>query len=302
MNVPRKFTPELLDHAQRLFSDTRGLKEVAAMLAVNPDNLSKALRSRGFGSVRIKRAGANRQKLPSAKIAALYIAGMSELELSKQFGIARNAIRRRLLEQGCEIRGQSDANITSMARMTSEQRKQRAEAAHAAIRNTKRTHDELVKRAITKESQEFRAFIGPAEDSFANALAELGIEFTRQKRVDVYNLDFAIGNVAVELKAGAAHDLSNSSHNGKRRIKQITEAGYSIILVCFKTEAALMSSLKEIVAHIDFVSRNPTTPREYWVVGCAINRFARFRDERGQFAAVAVPEQFSTTIRKRYLR
>jgi hypothetical protein len=201
--MPRKVLDDaVLRHALEVFNSGGGLKEAAAAVEFHPDALSKFVRSRGHAIPKIERSSARRKDLPDAEIVALYVGGMSELEVANQFGVARDVVRRRLVEAGCEIRGQSAANIVSMNRMTAKQRQQRTQAAHDAVRGMKHSHDQLVRRAVNLSGHKIAAFTGPGEEEFDQALTSLGIKFSRQVPVDKYNIDFAIGHVAVELKSG----------------------------------------------------------------------------------------------------
>ena len=78
----RKFTYDFIVDSLKCFNDTTGLIEVAKILKVNPDNLSKAIRTYGFIVPKIKRPGHQRKDLPTDQIIIAYELGLSELELS----------------------------------------------------------------------------------------------------------------------------------------------------------------------------------------------------------------------------
>ena len=293
----RKFTYDFIVDSLKCFNDTTGLIEVAKILKVNPDNLSKAIRTYGFIVPKIKRPGHQRKDLPTDQIIIAYELGLSELELSKQFNVSRTPIRTILIESGCNIRNQSQANIVSMGRMTFEQRQDRAKAANKALTGTKRTHQELVKRSITKAINFHPQWVGAGEDEFAKALTELGIIFTRQTSCDVYNIDFTIGNVAVEFKSGIAGSSNVYSEQRDGRIKKLSDSGYIVCYIAFDNVTALLSSLDYIISNLNILTCNPTSVSKYWMIRCRFNSFTIFRNELGQYASKSVPIKLIQTIK-----
>lgn len=294
--MARVFTPALLDHAEGLFQSGLHLAAIARQLGVNPDNLSKALRARGFKIPRVKMPSANRKDLPGEEIAALYSAGMSELELSRRFECSRTSIRRYLLEQGCNIRGRSEAAFVSASRLSPEFRKQRAKPAQDALRGAKRSKNELIARAVYAEQVGIAHRIGEGEELFDQALSDRGIPFKRQTRVDIYNVDFSVGSVAVELKKGRTSVQNARAEARKGRVKKLIDHGFAVLYVCFESERALQAGLEYVIAALHETRRNPPAPGQYRVVRCHFQRHARFRNEAGQFAAEATPEKLTCSM------
>jgi hypothetical protein len=294
----RKFTDEALRHTLEIFRTGGGLKEAAVAIGVHPDNLSQFIRSRGHSVPKIKRPAHNRKQLPNAQIVAEYLSGVSELDLATRYGIARGVIRSRLLDAGVQPRGQSEANIVSMSRMTSEQRQKRAEAAHDAVRGTKAPREWFVGRALTVANSPPEAHIGPGEREFEQHLTERGIDFLRQEAIDVYNLDFTIGHVAVELKINRSVLSPVYADKKRGRIKKLSECGRTPLYVSFRTVETLRASFGYILAHIDELNGLPAVPGEYWVIGCRFQCKTVFRNERGQMASKSTPKQLVNSVRK----
>ena len=288
------FTDEFIRNALAMFDGIKNLKDVAGELGVHPSALSKAIRRNGF-AIPLGKDSKERKQLPDELIARSYIAGLSELELSKEYGVDRIVIRRRLKEQGVEIRGPSAANIVSAARLSPEFRQKRAEAAHAAVRGKKRTHDELVRRSITKESIE--CYIGSGENELKQLLIAAGFDVIPQKTCDIYNIDLAVGNVAVELKSGVSTlGICHSDHTSGR-IEKLIESGYSVLYVCFRDIEALVAAFDNIVSEINILSSLPTVRGQYRVIGCRLQDYAIVKNERQQFTRVPAPVQLHTTVR-----
>lgn len=291
----RKFTDAFLDDAIKLFSVEPGLKEVAQKLGVNADALSAKLRDRGF--IIPKRPSKPRKNLPNAKIVADYLAGKSELELSKEYGVARTAIRPRLLAAGIQIRGPRDAGLLSAATYTPEERKKRVQAAHDARRGSKASQQEQESRALAKFTRAGAVSIGVGEDVFAEQLQARGIDFIRQYPVGAYNIDFLVGNVAVELKSGTAASSYAFSEARQGRIKEISNAGFACIYVCFQTEETMLGNIDKIISLIHECSCLPSASSQYRVVWCRFKDCALGRNERQQFTRVEVPVELLCSTR-----
>ena len=199
-DMPRTIlTPEYLSDALKGVRTTADIPVFAERLGVSATGLAKALRRHGL-IIPNGPDSKERKQLPDKQIALAYVAGLSELELAKEHGVSRPAIRRRLIEQGVEIRGGSSANLESAKRLSPEFRKKRAEAAHASLRGKKRSHDELIRRSIAGQHVQCR--VGKGEDELYEILIHAGLDARRQVPCDIYNIDTAVGNVAVEMKYG----------------------------------------------------------------------------------------------------
>lgn len=109
--MKRVFTRDLILKGQKLISSGLKVKDAATRLGVSPDTLSKEVRKLGTiipHGLRIGE-GNGRKNLPSEAIAAAYIGGKSELALSREYGVNRLAITRRLIELGVKRRNQGEA-------------------------------------------------------------------------------------------------------------------------------------------------------------------------------------------------
>jgi very-short-patch-repair endonuclease len=176
--------------------------------------------------------------------------------------------------------------------MTLEQRKERAKAANNALRGGKQPIAGRIKRAIGLESTGYEQMIGFGEKEFSNLLTERGIKFVWQKAVHIYSLDFAIGNVAVELKAGNSGYWPDVLRN---RVKNLSELGWRILYVCFDSTESLLGNFEYIISNVDRLNREPAAPGKYWVIRSRIDRFTRFRNDQGQFSAIpSAPKLFAS--------
>ena len=292
----RIFTDEFVNHAISMFDGRRNLAAVARLLGTNADNLSKAIRAKGVTVPKGITAAPHRKNLPNDDIVQKYALGMSELELSKEYGISRTPIRRVLLASGVEIRDQSQASFVSAARLTADFRQKRAHAAHAAIRGKKRSHDECIRRAITASSG-IDCRIGKGENEFAQLLDRAGITFDTQTRADIYNIDFVVGGIAVELKSGVSGAGSAAAEQAEGRIKKLVECGYRVIYVYLRDVDSMVAAFDQIVTEIDILRGLPSFDSQYRVVTCRLQDYAIVRNERHQFTRIPAAVQLHTTVR-----
>lgn len=294
--MPKKIDPLFIDHAISLINGGKTLTAAALDVGINRNAVSKKIRARGISIPDNRGTPKNAKQLPDDCIIADYESGISELELSKKYGVSRNAIRYRLLKSGIQIRNQSQANIVSMGRMTIEQRKNRAKSANNALRGAKQPIEGKVKRAINIESAPYENMIGIGEEEFYELLTEHGISFTWQKAIEIYSLDFAIGNVAVELRSGGASNGRDGVTRG--RIKYLRERGIISLYVSFQTVADLIGNFDYIISNVNKLNRNPSPIGKYWVIRSRFDKFSRIRNDLGQFACVPTPPKLFASCRE----
>lgn len=288
----------VIDNAMELIlKDGLTVRDASIVVGVNAALLSQRIRAKGIAIPKPKAKPL--KQLPDQEIITLYESGMSELALANKFNVSRGAIRNRLRNSGTHIRGQSEANIVSMANMTFKERQNRTRSANNALRGAKQSVEGRKKRAVNLESAGYENMIGIGEKEFKDMLENNPIDFTWQKSCDIYSIDFAVGNVAVELKkSSVATSVSRDVKRG--RVKHLRESGYITIYVVFCSIESLIQSFDYIISVINQASRNPPSLSEYWVVRCNFKRCTRIRNNLGQFASIpSAPKLLNTlSIRK----
>lgn len=285
------------DAINLIFENGLSLSEACRQLTVTKEVVAKRIRARGLIIPKFKAKPI--KQLPDSEIISLYKGGMSELAISNKFNVSRNVIRLRLINGGVHIRGQSEANIASAANMTFEQRQDRARAANNALRGTKQCVKGRRKRATNLESIGYENMTGMGEEDLKNMLESRSINFTWQKACDIYSIDFAIGNVAVELKCGPANNVTSDVKRG--RIKHLRERGFFTIYVVFKCIESMIQSFDYIISLVDRANSNPPPVGEYWVVRCRLDNFTRVKGEGGKFSSVSSsPKLFNSLGVRKY--
>lgn len=293
--MTRKTSATLIDNAIILMHEGITLREIAKRVGVGIRTIAGFIRARGV--IIPPSAGKYPKQLPDNQIIADYESGISELELSKKYGIARTGIRPRLIKAGVHIRNGSEANLVSASRTTFENRQQRCKAANDALRGRKQPKHGRVKSSIGRELSCNPTFFGTGENEFAELLTERGIKFTRQKSVDRYSLDFAIRHVAVELKFRNPGCRMRGDEL-RNRLEKLLECGYCTLYVCFNSIEDLRGNADYIIAHINRLNRKPPARRKYWVIRSRFEKFTRCRDKHGQFACIPTTPELFASIRE----
>lgn len=191
-----------------------------------------------------------------------YLGGESEKALAEAHGVSRTAIRRVIVEEGVEPRGRPQSMVVRMARTSSEERQRLTAAAHAAVRGSHLTADQLSRRARGVERTQ--ANTSPAERILQAMLEERGLIVSSQKAIGPYNADLAAGSVAVEVLGGTWH---RTKRHGKR-LGYFLDHGWDVIYVWVDGIHYPLSpsAAEDIAAQVERRDRDPAAPRRYRVI------------------------------------
>jgi hypothetical protein len=192
-----------------------------------------------------------------------YLSGKSEKFLSEYFGIARTAIRTRLLSREVVPRNRSEAMFERMRQATPDEIFHLTEKAHDAVRGRKRSEREMYKSAIKKQATLSK--IGNGETMLSEWLADFGLDPVLQRAIDRYNIDIAVAPVAVELLVSKANPFSRS--NDTRKIKHLCDRNWAVVYV-WVTKSHFLSrdAAKYIRSIFDLVKADPSQRGQYWVI------------------------------------
>jgi len=113
--------------------------------------------------------------------------------------------------------------------LTSEQRAALMSEATARIRGSKRSSDDLRKRAATKQT---RATLSDDEIEILSALNEVGLHPVPHYAVDKYNIDFAFPDVmiAVEYNGGNWHNTPKKRAEDEIKAGFLASLGWSLLV------------------------------------------------------------------------
>ena len=220
-------------------------------------------------------------KIDISELSALYLGGESVLSLSKKYCIARSGIERRLIQCGIRIRGGSEACAISASRATAEERLRRATPAHNAVRGSKRSEADLIKRAIGNE------ITGSRRSHLETLVADvIGGRATFQKACGKYNIDIAIHNsIAVEVYGGGWHLSGRHAAMHNERVRYLLDSGWHVVIVwIFRNNKPLwIDALKNTISELESAYSNPSSIRQYRVIWRSGKLLSRSRDDGDDF-------------------
>lgn len=244
--MSRKTDPRHLAHVRQLYESGQFPWQIALALGRPLPTVYNWLHRSGVKmrdqSTTMVNALAGRGAAISAGVVAQYVTGISENVVAANHGVSRTAVRRLLRRAGVQIRDCSAAGFLRMA--SAAQRGAVARKAHFAK-------------------------VGRGELDMLRMLRSLGMEADRQVIVAPYNLDLAIGSVAVEIHWRTINPLRPCMRQ-RERIKNLLDRGWSVIYVwCTDPRPLRLRAAKEVVAFADLANRDPSARREYRVIrGC----------------------------------
>lgn len=258
--MPRVVDPRNLDHAVQLYISGESIEQSATHAGIGEPTVSKELHRRGVELHRTLIA--KRIEVPENEIVQQYASGTSEYAIARQLGVSRDVITRVLRENGVKRRGRSDAGIVRASKMTAAQRADQAAAAHAATRGRVATVAERCRYAKSRERRPPKPSI--YESQFAEWLAERDIPYRREVAVGPYNIDFAVGPVAVEILGGGWHAYKPLH---ARRTPYILNQGWAMVFVWATVNHPMTAAAADYVhSTANLTSRDPALIGQYRVI------------------------------------
>jgi hypothetical protein len=265
-----------VDEAIRFYLKGHSFERIAQVFGHSRRFWTRTLKARGI----TVRTGS--KMLPIAEIAARYNAGESADELAAIYGVTGPTIRKAVAAGGGQIRSHSDAFKLSRAKWPKEVEQKRVEAARRATMHVPREAKPLEDAA--KSRQKALRSVGLGENEMAEFLGAIGFQIARQVPVSAYNIDLAVGTVAVEICNSRHHPLLASRWERYRtRIEKLTDAGWSIVFVWITGTPPTVADANQLIALLKAPDSFPTAKGQHWVVrrgaktltGLRLNRHKR---------------------------
>ena len=232
---------------------------------------------------------------------ALYNYGIGLRGIADRLDIPIAKMTSEFKRQGIKLRTQSEQEVKKWSIMDKEKRLKQVEACHNSTKGVPQKHSALVKMAQSRCKR--RSLY---EEVFESALIDSGISFEAQFPIDKYNIDFVIGNVAVEIFGGKWHSHGSHILRFPERTKKIFDSGYALV-VLYITEPKFFSReiCSDFIKFIYKLSIDKSSIGKYWVVwrtlntvthGCSdsidvalVSPFANIRNRvSGRYESVAI--------------
>lgn len=195
----------------------------------------------------------------------LYVGGMSAKALAKHFNVSRQVICLRLRENNIPIRNRSESMYVRMAQTSLEERKRLAKKAQEARRGSPDSAAALRKKAIAAEKYLYKA--GEFEPECFEYLCDAGFDPIPQKAVNKYNIDIAVGNVAVEIHVSTCNPLTKEYSRNK--VIYLTNNGWNVIFVWIsyrRNKILSRRACEDVVSFIKHSQANPSFVGQYRVI------------------------------------
>lgn len=272
--------PAKVDDAIALYQSGKTADEVAAIVGIGKTSVYRVLRRHGL------RARPKFRDLDVAAIVSRYLAGESELALSRAFGIDRNGIRRRLTDAGVAPRDCSAAMFVRMARSTPDERRQWAQASHDAIRGTKFSDARLANKALGIER--IGHVTSKLELTMTEWLRDRGVDrIVPQKAIGPYNADIGAAPVAVEIYGGNWHGSGHHAERSPKRFRYILNQGWAVIVVWVNRNYPLDGrAANYVAAYIEEARGDPSLVGEYRVIRGDGQLVAQGRDDLDKLTVI----------------
>lgn len=247
----------------KMYESGKSVIQISKILNMPVSSIYGRFNSVGFKATRNGR-GNIKTVVPDFEIIRLYNLGMSEKQVAIHFNVSRNVIRHRLLKHGVYIRNQSESEALKWSQMTDEQRAKQVKSANDKMRTLpKKFFKELSrKQAITK--QKTRSKVGAFEELFIDELKRRGFEPIPQKAVDVYNIDIAVGDTAIEIHFSPVHPHNHIMY--RKRIMKLLELNWNVIYIKITKDVFIDVATDDICRFIDTTQSNKSSICQYRVI------------------------------------
>lgn len=200
-------------------------------------------------------------------LAERYLSGVSMEKLAAETGMKYTTIKDHFLKDGVQLRTIQQRNKTRYSGTTLSCRRKLTEKANRTMRGRPMLRTAMEKGALTRSKGRCRsgAMIGKYERELLPFLRDRGFEVTPQKSVGPYNVDIAVGSVAVEISTMTNHPALNTAFS--KRTKYLIKSGYTVMYIWasgrFFPRAV---TADKVIAMAKFAQRNPTSVRKYRVI------------------------------------
>jgi uncharacterized protein (DUF433 family) len=249
------------DKICRLYRNGATISEIANRFGCSYTAIRNRLVQR---DVELRMGGGKSYNLPVSEIIYRYRQGESILALAEAYEVSRPVIRSRLESAAVELRSASEANRKRMESMSAEERVKLTKAANAARRNVSQNREREISRNQALAKQRSLEKVGKGEWSVAAFLVRQGYTPILQKAILTYNVDVAVGSVAVEV-----HNMPSNPHapsGPHERIVKILERGWHVFYIKIDATGLQRGGLDKLLSFLQTTRSNPSMRRQYRMI------------------------------------
>jgi very-short-patch-repair endonuclease/transposase len=172
--------------------------------------------------------------------------------------------------------------------------------AHEAVKGIVRTYSDLSRRANSNERASYSG--SRWETYFADWLSSQSMDFTRNKAVGKYNIDFAVGaSVAVELYGGAFHSSGRAAARLDERTRYILNQGWNLYIIwCLSKESGISSNcFNDFITFYEFAGINESVRGQYRVIW-SDGDFVSSGSDEADYNSVIIPHAMRHNALSKY--
>lgn len=248
----------------RRYQGGESTPKLAAALGISIATVDRALREAGvcLRSPREAALLARAVAVDEADLRARYDRGQSVLAMSRDLGVSRPTIMRRLEAMGIAPRSGTEANLIRMASLTNQERRDLAASANA----NRRTRDVVAAVPTRSAHGQARALpaaharsrkVGKGEAELLDLLVCRGLPVATQFPLYGYNLDLAVPPVAVEVWWG--HSYPFRVPKLLRRTVDLAHLGWSTVFMWCSERPIQPDAADAVVAFVEEAGRRPAS-------------------------------------------
>lgn len=286
-----------IDNIIKLYTiDLFSVKKVANIIGIGQKRTSDIIKSNGITIRNWNALIISEDRIK--EIISLYKYGIGASGIGYKFNISASAINRVLRKNNIHIRTASEQETIKWSLKTPEQRAHQVSACHKSTIGRHVSFNEKIKRAKGKEGKINRH--STYESTVRDILIDNGINFTIGKAVSIYNIDFVVGNIAVEVFGGHwSYSDKGRVNRYIKRTKELAELGYHCIFIMCNQQRPIDAD--NLIRNINFFRRLPASPCQYRMVWGDFDSPAGLCDELNHIAFVCPFVHVRDTATGRYV-
>jgi hypothetical protein len=248
--MPAKIQDSQRSNAIELYVSGQSIKRIAATIGASDGWVGGVVRQAGVSrsrgdARRLHFANGGlpsrfRDDVPIGDLIARYIAGESANALASAYGASNDFVHTKLRAAGVSVRPIADA---------------------APLRN----YNQMTAKTAKSQSRK----IGFGESQITEWLTDRGEVPERQVACGPYNLDIAVGPVAVEVQTLGVNPFCYSRL--RKRNEYLRDRGWTLVflLISSRTRVLIPAAADQVICAIEAARSNPTAPRQHRVIrGC----------------------------------
>lgn len=224
-----------------LYQNGMAIKAIADKFCVSNNCIHNTLHRLGISTKR----KCLTKDLDINKVLELYNHGVGVAGVARKLGYGRTAMTNFFKKHNIYIRNASEQQFERMKYSTPEQIAYLTKAAHKAAKGRTKTEEEKKKSAITKfKNSKVKSVY---EKIFIKELQQQKIDFYYQYPMNIYNIDFIINGVAVEIFGGSWHLTGQHKEQFPKRTKFILDKGYPILFIFIGKEKNFIKMINDVI-------------------------------------------------------